>query len=149
MSLRDQINEDMKSAMRAKDSARLSAIRMLLAAIKQKEVDARVVLADAEIVAVVEKQVKQRRESAAQYDAGGRADLAQAERFEIEVLGAYLPPAMDAAELQSLVAAAMAEVAPKSPSEMGKVIAVLKPKVAGRADMGQVSALVKAAFGKV
>lgn len=144
--LKDRITEDMKAAMRAKESARLSAIRLLLAAIKQREVDERKALGDADIVAVVEKLLKQRRDSIAQYEAAGRQDLADAERFEVTVLQAYMPQAMPEAEVRAAVDAAIAEVDAKGPQDMGKVMGLLKPRLAGRADMAQVSALVKAAL---
>jgi uncharacterized protein YqeY len=144
--LKDRITEDMKAAMRAKESARLSAIRLLLAAIKQREVDERKALGDADIVAVVEKLLKQRRDSIAQYEAAGRQDLADAERFEVTVLQAYMPQAMPEAEVRAAVDAAIAEVDAKGPQDMGKVMGLLKPRLAGRADMAQVSALVKTAL---
>jgi uncharacterized protein YqeY len=144
--LKDRITEDMKAAMRAKESARLSAIRLLLAAIKQREVDERKALGDADIVAVVEKLLKQRRDSIAQYEAAGRQDLADAERFEVAVLQAYMPQAMPEAEVRAAVDAAIAEVDAKGPQDMGKVMGLLKPRLAGRADMAQVSALVKTAL---
>lgn len=147
MSLKDRIQEDMKAAMRARDAARLSAVRLLLAALKQKEVDERVELADADVLAVIEKMVKQRRESIAQYEKAARQDLAEQERFEIGVLSAYLPQQMGEAEIEQAVAAAVAESGAASVKDMGKVMALLKPRLAGRADMGKVSALVKAKLG--
>jgi len=144
MPLKDKITEDMKAAMRAKDSARLAAIRLLMAAMKQKEVDERVELDDAAIIAVIEKMLKQRRDSITQYEQAQRQDLANAERFEVEVLSAYMPQALSAAEVEAIVAAAIAESGAKSPGEMGKVIGLVKPRVAGRADMGEISKLVKA-----
>lgn len=144
MTLKDRITGDMKEAMRARDSARLSALRLLLAAIKQREVDERTTLDDAQVIAVVEKMIKQRRESVAQYEKGGRQDLADAERFEIEVLSAYLPQPMSEAEVEAAVAQAIAETGARTMSDMGRVMAVLRPRLAGRADMGRVSALVKA-----
>jgi len=134
----------MKAAMRAKDAARLSAVRLVLAAIKQREVDERKKLADADVVSVLEKMIKQRRESIAQYEKGGRTDLADAEKFEIGVLSAYLPQQMGAAEIEQAVRDALAETGAATAKDMGKVMAVLKGRLAGRADMGQVSALVKA-----
>ncbi|MDD5295483.1 MAG: GatB/YqeY domain-containing protein [Rhodocyclaceae bacterium] len=144
MLLKDQIAEDMKSAMRAKDAPRLSAIRLLLAAIKQKEVDERIVMDDAAVVAVVEKALKQRRDSVAQYEAGNRPDLAEQERFEIGVLSAYMPQALSTEEVGAVIAAVVAETGAKGPADMGKVMAAVKAKLAGRADMGQVSGMVKA-----
>lgn len=144
MSLKDRITEDMKQAMRAKDSARLSALRLLLAAIKQREVDERVSLDDAQVIAVVEKMIKQRRESIAQYEKGGRQDLADAEKFEIEVLKAYLPQPLSDAEVEAIIDAAIAETGARAVADMGKVMNLVRPKLAGRADMGRVSALVKA-----
>ncbi len=147
MSLKNRVTEDMKTAMKAKDTARLSAIRLLLAAIKQKEVDERIELDDPAIVAVIEKMLKQRKDSIAQYEAAKRQDLADAEKFEVEVLAAYMPQALSAAEIEAIVAAAVAESGAKTPADMGKVIALVRPKVAGRADMGEVSKLVKAKLG--
>jgi uncharacterized protein YqeY len=144
MPLKERISEDMKAAMRAKDAARLSAIRLLLAAMKQTEVDERVDLGDADVLGIVEKLIKQRRESIAQYDAAGRTDLADVERFEIQVLSAYLPEQMSEAEVAAAVAAAVTETGASGLKDMGKVMAVLKPRLAGRADMGKVSAQVKA-----
>ena len=133
----------MKAAMRAKDSARLSAIRLLLAGIKQREVDERKDLTDADVVTVVEKMIKQRRESIAQYEQASRKDLADAEKFELGVLSGYLPAQMGDAELSQAVEAAIAEAKPAGIKDMGKVMAILKPKLAGKADMGKVSNLVK------
>jgi uncharacterized protein YqeY len=143
MTLKEQITEDMKTAMRAKDAARLGAIRLLLAAIKQKEVDERIVMDDAAVVAVVEKALKQRRDSVAQYEAGNRQDLADQEKYEIGVLSAYMPQALSAEEVAAVIAATVAELGAKGHSDMGKVMAAVKAKLAGRADMGQVSASVK------
>lgn len=144
MSLKTRITDDMKTAMKAKETARLGAIRLLLAAMKQKEVDERIELDDAAIVAVIEKMLKQRKDSIAQYETAGRQDLAEAERFEVAVLIDYMPQALSAAEVEAIVAAAIAESGAKAPADMGKVIALVKPKVAGRADMGELSKLVKA-----
>ena len=144
MSLKQQITEDMKNAMRAKDTARLGAIRLLLAAMKQREVDERIELSDADVVAIIEKMIKQRRDSISQFEAAKRQELADAEKFEIGVLQAYMPQAMTETEVVDAVDEAVAASGAKSPQEMGKVIALLKPKLAGRADMGKVSALVKA-----
>jgi uncharacterized protein YqeY len=143
MTLRERISEDMKAAMRAKDSARLSALRLLLAALKQREVDERITLTDADVVTVVEKMLKQRRDSISQFEAAGRQDLADAEKFEMSVLQAYMPQALSEAELEAAVAKAIAGAGAKGPADMGKVMAAVKPLVAGRADMGAVSALVK------
>jgi uncharacterized protein YqeY len=134
----------MKAAMRARDAARLSAIRLVLAAIKQKEVDERIELADAEVVSVLEKMIKQRRESIAQYEKAARNDLADAEKFELGLLSGYLPQQMSDAELEQAVAAAVKESGAAGVKEMGKVMALLKPRLAGKADMGKVSGLVKA-----
>ena len=144
MSLKQQINEDMKTAMRAKDAARLGTIRLLLAAMKQREVDERIELSDADVVSIIEKMIKQRRDSVAQFEAGGRQELADAEKFEIGVLQGYLPQQLSEAEITAAVEEAVAASGARSPQEMGKVIGLLKPKLAGRADMGKVSALVKA-----
>ena len=143
MSLKTQINEDMKAAMRAKDSARLSALRLLLAAIKQKEVDERIELDDPAVVAVVDKMLKQRRDSVAQYEAAQRFDLASAERFEIDVLTAYKPAGLSAEQVAAEVDAAIAETGATGAADIGKLMAVLKPKLAGKADMAEVSKLVK------
>jgi uncharacterized protein YqeY len=134
----------MKAAMRAKEPARLSAIRLILAAIKQREVDERIELADADVVAVLEKMVKQRRESIAQYEKASRADLADAEKFELQVLTGYLPRQMGDAEIQQEVEKAVSESNASGVKDMGKVMALLKGRLAGRADMGKVSGLVKA-----
>jgi uncharacterized protein YqeY len=144
MSLKDKITDDMKAAMRAKEADRLSAIRMLLAAMKQREVDERIELTDAHILALVEKQVKQRRESITQFELAGRQELADKEKFEIEVLSAYLPQAASPEEISAAIDAAIAEVKPAGPQDMGKVMAILKAKLAGRADMGQLSGQIKA-----
>ena len=133
----------MKSAMRAKDSARLSAIRLILAAIKQKEVDERIELTDADVVSVLEKMIKQRRESIAQFEKAARNDLVEAEKFELGVLSAYLPQQMGDAEIQQEINKAIAESGASGVKDMGKVMALLKSRLAGRADMGKVSGLVK------
>jgi uncharacterized protein len=133
----------MKVAMRAKDAPRLAAVRLLLAAMKQKEVDERIELTDADVVGIIEKMIKQRRESIAQFEKGGRQDLADAEKFEIGVLQVYMPQALAEAEIEAVVADAIQASGAKAMSDMGKVMASLKPKLAGRADMAQVSALVK------
>jgi len=143
MSLKDRITEDMKAAMRARDVDRLSAIRMLLAAVKQREVDERIAADDALVLATVEKLIKQRRDAIAQFDAGGRADLVAKESAEVTVLAAYLPQQMDDAEIAAAVDAAMAEAEASGAAAMGKVMALLKPRLAGRADMSRVSAIVR------
>jgi len=144
MTLKARVTEDMKNAMRAKDSARLSTIRLLLAAIKQREVDERVELADADVLGVIEKMVKQRRESIAQFEAGKRPDLAAIERAEVAVLQGYLPAPLTDAEIDALIAEAIAATGATGIAGMGKVMSAVKPKLAGRADMGAVSAKIKA-----
>jgi uncharacterized protein len=146
MSLKEQITEDMKTAMRAKDSERLGTIRLLLAALKQKEVDERVELDDAMVVAIVDKMVKQRKDSIAAFTTGGRTDLADKESAEIKVLEVYLPQRMSADEVATEVKAIVAELGAKGPGDMGKVMGAVKTRLAGKADMGQVSAAVKAAL---
>ena len=146
MSLKDQITEDMKTAMRAKDSERLLTVRTLLAAMKQKEVDERVVLDDVAIVAIVDKLVKQRKDSIAAFESGNRQDLADKEKTEMLVLQGYLPERMSAEETTAAVQAIVAELGAKGPGDMGKVMGVVKTRLAGKADMGQVSAAVKAAL---
>jgi uncharacterized protein len=143
MTLKTAIAEDMKAALRAKDAARLSTIRMLLAAIKQREVDERIELTDADVLAIIDKMIKQRKDSIAQFEAGQRADLVAAERAEIEVLRAYLPPPLSEGEIDTLVAEAVAATGASGVAGIGKVMAALKPKLAGRADLGAVSAKVK------
>ena len=147
MTLKERVTEDMKAAMRAKDPARLSAVRLLLAAMKQKEVDERIELSDADVLGIIDKMVKQRRESIAQYEKAALAELVAVEKFEIEVLSGYLPQQMGEAELAQAVAAAVAESGASGVKDMGKVMALLKPRLAGRADMGKVSGLVKAKLG--
>lgn len=146
MTLKERITEDMKAAMRAKDTARLSAVRLLLAAIKQREVDERIQLDDAAVTTVIEKLLKQRKDSATQYAAANRMDLAEREKFEIGVLSAYMPQPLSAEEVTALVKQAVAETGAASAKDMGKVMAWLKPRLAGRADMTSVSGLVKAAL---
>ena len=143
MSLKARITDDMKTAMKAKETARLGAIRLLLAAIKQKEVDERVEVGDEGVIAIVEKLIKQRKDSVTQYEAANRADLADAEKFEIDVLSAYVPEKMSTDEIAAAVAAAKAETGAAGPADMGKLMAVLKPRLAGKADMAEVSKLVK------
>lgn len=147
MSLKDRIGEDMKAALRARATDRLSAIRLLLAAIKQREIDERLVLDDNGVISVVDKLIKQRRDSIDQYVAAGRQDLADRERFEIDVLSAYLPQPLSAEEIAALVRQAIAETGAGTARDMGKVMNWLKPRLAGRADMTAVSAQVKAALG--
>ncbi|HTS53276.1 MAG TPA: GatB/YqeY domain-containing protein [Burkholderiales bacterium] len=144
MTLKSRIVDDMKSALRAKDAARLSALRLLLAAIKQREVDERIELTDADVVAVIDKMLKQRRDSISQFRSAGRQDLVDAEQFEAEVLASYMPAVLSQTEIETAVAQAIATAGAKSARDMGKVMAVLKRELAGRADMAQVSALVKA-----
>ena len=144
MTLKAKITEDMKDAMRAKDAPRLSTIRMLLAAVKQREVDERRELADADVVAVVDKMIKQRRDSIAQFEAGHRADLAAVEKAELEVLAGYMPQPLAEAEIDALIAEAIAATGAAGAAGMGKVMAALKPRLAGRADLAAVSAKVKA-----
>ena len=142
-SLKERITEDMKSAMRAKDAERLGAIRLLLAAIKQKEVDERVTVDDAAVVGIVEKLIKQRNDSIEQFEQAGRTDLAGKEKDERELLRSYLPQQMSDAELSAAIDAALAESGATGPQAMGKAMALLKPRIAGRADLGKASALVK------
>jgi uncharacterized protein YqeY len=148
MSLKDQITEDMKSAMRAKETARLGAIRLLLAAIKQREVDERIVVDDAGVIATVEKMIKQRKDSISQFEKAGRDDLVAIEAGEMAILQAYLPAQLSDAEVETAVAAAVASTGAAGPQDMGKVIGALKAQLAGKADMGKVSGLVKAALAK-
>ena len=144
MSLKLRITDDMKAAMRAKETARLGTIRLLLAAVKQKEVDERTELDDAAVSSIVEKLIKQRKDSISQFQAAGRADLVAAEEAELVVLQTYLPEQLSASEVEAAVDAAIAESGASSARDMGKVMGLLKPRLAGRADMGQVSALIKA-----
>ena len=147
MSLKDRIQDDMKVAMRAKDKQRLGAIRLILAAIKQREVDERIELNDGQTLAVLEKMLKQRRESLAQYQSAGREDLAAQEAFEINLIQTYLPTPLSEAELDALIADAIAATGAQSVRDMGKVMALIKDQAQGRADMAAVSAQVKAHFG--
>ena len=146
MSLKDQITEDMKTAMRAKDSERLGTIRLLQTAMKQKEVDERITLDDAAIVAIVDKLIKQRKDSITAFEGAGRQDLADKEKSEMAVLQAYLPERMSEGEVAAAVQAIVAELGAKGPGDMGKVMGAVKTRLAGKADMGQVSAAVKAAL---
>ena len=146
MTLKARITEDMKNAMRAREATRLSTIRMLLAAMKQREVDERIELADADVMAIIDKMIKQRRESIVQFDAGNRPDLAAAERAEITLLQAYMPQPLSEAEIDALIASAVADVAQGGAvgmAAMGKVMAAIRPQLAGRANMSLVSAKVK------
>ena len=144
MPLREQLNEDMKSAMKAREAEKLGAIRLLLAAVKQREVDERVTLDDAGVIAVVEKMIKQRKDSISQYEKAARQDLADKEKFELGILEAYLPQQLSQTEIDAIIAEAVDTSGAKGASDMGRVMAILKPKLAGRADMGRVSGLVKA-----
>jgi uncharacterized protein YqeY len=144
MTLRDRVHEDVKTAMKAREAERLGTLRLLTAAMKQREVDERITLDDAGVVTVIEKMLKQRKDSVAQYEQAGRQDLADAEKREMAILQAYLPQQMAEDEIAAVVAEAVAATGAKGPADMGKVMGVVKPKVAGRADMGRVSALVKA-----
>lgn len=148
LSLKQKITEDMKAAMRAKDAARLGTIRMLTAAIKQKEVDERIEVNDVQVLAIIEKMIKQRKDSMSQFEAGGRQDLAEIERAELAVLSDYMPASLSDAEVQAEVANAVAEAGAAGPQDMGKVMALLKPRLAGRADMTVASGFVKAALAK-
>jgi len=144
VSLKQQINDQVKQAMKGGEKARLKVLRMLTAAIKQKEIDERIELDDAEVLAVIDKMVKQRRESIEQYVAGGRPELAEAEQTEIDILADFLPEQLNEEELEAMIVAAIADSGAESMAEMGKVMGQLKPKVQGRADMKQVSAAVRA-----
>jgi uncharacterized protein len=148
MSLKDRITDDMKSAMRAKEAERLSTIRMLLAAMKQKEVDERVVLDDAQVIVIVDKLIKQRKDSIAAFGQAGRDDLVAKESAEVTVLEAYLPQRLSSAEIDAAVAKIVADVGASGPGDMGKVMGAAKAQLAGQADMGLVSAAVKAALAK-
>ncbi len=144
MSVKAKITDDMKAAMKAREAQRLSAIRLLLAAVKQREVDERKELSDAEVASVIEKMIKQRRDSIAQFQAAGRQDLVEKETFELNLLSGYLPKQLTDAEIGSEIAAAIVQTGAKGAADMGKVMGLLKGKLSGRADMGRVSALVKA-----
>jgi uncharacterized protein len=148
MSLKDRINDDMKAAMRARETERLATVRLLLAAIKQREVDERVTLDDAGITAVIDKMIKQRKDSISQFEAAGRTDLVEKEAAELKVLADYMPAQLSEAEIAAEVQAAVAQSGAAGPQDMGKVMGVLKGKLAGKADMTAVSALVKAALTK-
>lgn len=146
MSLKDQITEDMKTAMRAKDAGKLATVRLILADIKRKEVDEQITLDDAQTLAIIEKMIKQRKDSISQFEAGGRQDLADVEKAELAVLVQYMPAGLSDEEIAVEVAAAVASTGAAGPADMGKVMGVLKPKLAGRADMTVVSGLVKKAL---
>jgi len=147
MSLKNQLTEDMKAAMKGGDKDRLGVIRLVNAAIKQREVDERITLDDTQVLAVLEKMLKQRKDSVTQYEAAAREDLAAVERYEIGVIQAYLPAPLSASEIEGIVARAIADSGATSAKDMGKVVGLIKPQLAGRADMGQVSALVKQTLG--
>jgi uncharacterized protein YqeY len=144
MALREQLNEDIKTAMKAREQGKLDALRLLLSAVKQREVDERITLDDAAVLGVIDKMLKQRKDSIAQFDKAGRQDLIDKEKFEISVLEAYLPQQLSAAEIDAIIADAVASTGAKGAADMGKVMGLVKPKLAGRADMGKVSGLVKA-----
>ena len=144
MSLKQQITEQMKDAMRAKDSARLGAIRLLLAAIKQREVDERIELTDADVISVIEKMLKQRRDSITAFESANRTDLADIEKYEVSVLQTYMPKQMTDAEIDAIISQVIADSGAQGAKDMGKVVGLVKPLVAGMADMGKVSGLIKA-----
>ncbi|EJM98579.1 GatB/YqeY domain-containing protein [Herbaspirillum sp. YR522] len=146
MGLKEQITEDMKAAMRAKEAGKLGTIRLITAAMKQKEVDERIELTDTHVLAIIEKMIKQRRDSISQFEAGGRQDLADIEKAELQILSTYMPASLSEEEIKAEVAAAVAATGAAGAQDMGKVMGVLKPKLAGRADMTVVSAQVKAAL---
>ncbi|MDD4913213.1 MAG: GatB/YqeY domain-containing protein [Sideroxydans sp.] len=148
MSLKAQITEDMKIAMRAKETARLGAIRLLLSAMKQREVDERIELTDADVVSIIEKMLKQRRDSISQYKTANRQDLVDVEEFEVSILQTYMPQQLSEAEIASAIAEAITSTGAAGPQDMGKVMGVVKAKLAGRADMGKVSGLIKAQLTK-
>ena len=147
MTLKERITEDMKIAMKARETERLGAIRLLLSSIKQKEVDERIQLSDPDVVAVIEKMLKQRRDSISQFEAAGRTDLVDKEKFEVGVLQTYMPQALSEAEVAAIIQAAITEIGASGMKDMGKVMGVVKAKVTGRADMGKVSALIKSKLG--
>ena len=144
MPLREQLNEDIKTAMKARETDKLNALRLMLSSVKQREVDERITLDDAGVIGVVEKMIKQRKDSIAQYERAARQDLADKEKFEIGVIEAYLPQQLPQAEIDAIIVDAIAATGAKSAADMGKVMGVVKPKLAGRADMGKVSGMVKA-----
>jgi uncharacterized protein len=143
MPLREQLTEDMKTAMKAREAEKLGAVRLILAAVKQREVDERITLDDPGVIAVIEKMIKQRKDSISQFEKAARQDLADKEKFELGILEAYLPQQLSQAEVDAIIAEAVAASGAKSPADMGKVMALVKPRLAGRADMGKVSGLVK------
>ena len=144
MPLRERLNDEMKAAMKAREQQRLDALRLLLSEVKRREVDERVTLDDAGVISVVEKMIKQRKDSISQFEKAARVDLADKEKFEVGILEGYLPQQLSAAEIDAIIAEAVASTGAKSPADMGKVMGVVKPRLAGRADMGKVSGLVKA-----
>lgn len=146
MSLKEQLTDDMKAAMRAKESGRLAAVRLIIAEVKRKELDEQTELNDTQVLAVIEKMIKQRKDSITQFEAGGRADLAEIEKAELAILSTYMPAGLSDEEIAAEVAAAVAATGAAGPGDMGKLMGVLKPKLAGRADMTVVSALVKKAL---
>ncbi|TDR81359.1 GatB/YqeY domain-containing protein [Paludibacterium purpuratum] len=148
MSLKARIQEDMKAAMKARETDRLAAIRLLMAAMKQKEIDERIELDDAGVTAVIDKMIKQRRDSISQYEMAKRMDLVDKERFELDTLSAYLPQQLDEAEIDAMIEAAVQQSGAASMQDMGKVMGLLKPQMAGRADMGAVSARIKARLAR-
>ena len=143
MPLREQLTEDMKTAMKAREAEKLGAVRLILAAVKQREIDERITLDDPGVIAVIEKMIKQRKDSISQFEKAARQDLADKEKFELGILEAYLPQQLSQAEVDAIIAEAVASSGAKSPADMGKVMALVKPRLAGRADMGKVSGLVK------
>ncbi len=148
MSLKEKISDDMKAAMRARESEKLATIRLINAAIKQREVDERIELNDEQVLSAIEKMIKQRKDSITQFEAGGRQDLADKEKAELEVLAAYMPAQLSEAEIRAEVQAAIAQAGAAGPQDMGKVMGILKGKLAGRADMTAVSGMVKAALAQ-
>ena len=144
MALRERLNDEIKAAMKAREQDRLNALRLMLSAVKQREVDERITLDDAGVIAVVEKMIKQRKDSIAQYEKAARQDLADKEKFEIGVIEAYLPQQLGQGEIDAIIQDAIQSTGASAPADMGKVMAVVKPKVAGKADMGKISGLVKA-----
>ncbi|MFZ3322117.1 MAG: GatB/YqeY domain-containing protein [Usitatibacter sp.] len=143
MALREQLTEDIKAAMKAREPEKLAALRLMLSAVKQREVDERITLDDTGVVSVVEKMIKQRKDSIEQFEKAARQDLADKEKYEISVIEGYLPKQLSAAEVDTIIAEAIASTGARSPADMGKVMGVVKPRLAGRADMGKVSGLVK------
>ena len=144
MALRERINDEIKTAMKAREQQKLDALRLLLSEVKRKEVDERITLDDTGVVSVVEKMIKQRKDSISQFEKAARMDLADREKFELAILEGYLPQQLSAAEVDAIIAEAIAATGARSPADMGKVMGIVKPKLAGRADMGKVSGLVKA-----